>query len=148
MRRCNMPEPCGKIKEPANLRALFTLRRQFLENLEVDLDVQFNQDRLTVLHRGFEPVLPHGLQRLLVQAHSYGANYPHMAGKSIGLDPQSDEHIAGKLSLASLLGELRFNLIDDLRRRDSAADSSWSATRVAARTGSKSGSIARAEAGA
>src|ERR1700733_1108814 len=122
MRRCNMPEPCGKIKEPANLRALFTLRRQFLENLEVDLDVQFNQDRLTVLHRGFEPVLPHGLQRLLVQPHSDRANYPYVAGKSIGPDPEGYQHIAGKLSLAGLLGELRFNLIDNLRCRDSAAD--------------------------
>ena len=63
------------------------------EDLEVNLDVQLHQYRLSILHRRPEPVLLHRVHGLLIQPHPHAANTRTWLGLPLVSDPQVHQHV-------------------------------------------------------
>jgi hypothetical protein len=77
------------------------------EDLEADVNGEIDLDGFAVLRRRFELVLPNGIDGALIEPHPNPALDTHMGWVAVLIDDQIDEHVAGELCLARLLGELR-----------------------------------------
>src|SRR5665213_3623366 len=126
----------------------FQLRkdRPSLHDREVDVDVQIDFDGLAVQHRWLELVLPHSLDRLLIQPHPHAAHHLHMRRIAVLIHPQINLDVARELRLARLLGELRLDLVDERRGLHGTADVHHAAADVPAQASTDAAAIAAANA--
>ena len=96
-----------------------------MAEFEVDLDIQFNQDGLSVLGGWGELILFDCAEGLVVVCLVQTAKYVHVLGVALLVDPEVDKYAAVDLIASLLLGERGLYLIDDSWGQYAASDSPW-----------------------
>src|ERR1700728_4302807 len=109
---------------------------QELEDIEVDVDVEIDFDRLAIFGCGLELVLPDGFDGLLVKTHPNATHDPDMRRIAMLVDPELDLHVAGELALAGFLRELGFDGVDQRGPLHQPADVHGPSASIATGTGS------------
>src|SRR4029077_20889486 len=113
-----------------------------LVEAEVYFHVELHRYRLAIFHGRLELPLPHGLNRLLVQAHTQSAGHAHVARMTIWSDNQPNDADALILRFASLFRVLRIGLVENSRRGNAAANVKDAATKSATGAWTNTGSNA------
>src|ERR1035438_737731 len=98
------------------------------------------------LHCRLELVLPHGLERLLIQTHTQCANHTRILRIALRVDDQRDQANALILRTPRFIGKLCFRSEDSNRGRDAATNLVYAAAGIASSTRSKAVSSARTHA--
>jgi len=108
--------------------------------VEIHIDQQLDGNRVALVHRGLEPVLPHGFDRLFIQPHAQMPNDADILRITLAVDDELNRDAALKVRCASFGGELRINGMNDNWRTDPAADAHHAAaiSSAAARTRTES----------
>src|SRR6266496_3793719 len=116
--------------------------------VEVNLDGNFNPNRVTIFHGRLELPRPDSLDGLFVEAHAEAILHANIAGTAIGSHYQSKGADALIFRFTSFFGEFRLGLINGPRRTDSATHMENTAAGAAAFTRAKTGALARSYAAA
>jgi hypothetical protein len=92
------------------------------EDLKVDLDFEIDGDGFAFAGGGFESILLHGFDGLLVQPIAQASRDAHVLWLAVRVNDERDEYIAGELGLFSGFGILRVGRVGENRRVNGSAD--------------------------
>lgn len=109
--------------------------------MEIDIDDDLHWDRMTLVHRWLELVLPDCFHRFFIETHAEVTHHPDIYRIALGIDDQLDGDNALILVLASLIGKLRLYAMDHAGSRDAATHAHYAAAVTANAARSNSGSM-------
>ena len=95
--------------------------------VEIHIDQQLDGDRMAFVHRGPEPVLPHGFDRLFIQSHAEMPNDADILRIALAVDDELNGDAALKVRCASFGSKLRIDGMDDDWSTDASADAHYAA---------------------
>src|ERR1035437_10450610 len=81
--------------------------------VEIDVDDHLHGDRMSLIHRGLESVLPDCFDRLFVQAHAEMTKFAHVLRIALRIDDELYRDAALEVRSASLLCKLRLSRVDE-----------------------------------